>query len=89
MAKSTSSQTATGETQAVVVKMLTSMVGGNFSYAPGDLVEVPGDIATAWVEAGLASLATTTAVKHIGKPSADETTATVEPSADGVETAEG
>jgi hypothetical protein len=36
------------------VKMLTSLAGDNFSYAPGDVVDLDDDTAQAWVGAKLA-----------------------------------
>jgi hypothetical protein len=38
------------------VKMKTSMAGMEFSYLPGQEVEVRNDVAEAWKEAGLAEI---------------------------------
>jgi hypothetical protein len=36
--------------------MRTSMVGTNFSYIPGQEIEVKDEVAKAWVEAGIAEI---------------------------------
>lgn len=41
-------------TATVDVRMLTSMAGAAFSYAPGDIVAVSSEVADAWKAAGIA-----------------------------------
>jgi chromosome segregation ATPase len=36
------------------VRMLTAMAGEDFSYLPGETIPVPGDVADAWIPAGIA-----------------------------------
>lgn len=43
------------EVMLMKVRMLTSMVAANWSYAPGDIVDVEPRVAKAWIEAGLAT----------------------------------
>lgn len=38
------------------VKMLTSMAGADFNYAPGQIIEVDSEIARAWHDAHLAEI---------------------------------
>lgn len=40
----------------VRVKMKTSMAGANFSYQPGQEIEVENEVAAAWEEAGIAEI---------------------------------
>ncbi len=40
-----------------VVRMSTAMTGDNFSFAAGDLVECPADVADRFIEKGVASAA--------------------------------
>jgi chromosome segregation ATPase len=39
------------------ITMLTAMAGADFSYDPGQVIEIADPIAEAWIEAGLAELA--------------------------------
>lgn len=45
----------------MLVKNLVNWAGDRFVYEPGDLIEMPNDVALARIEAGLA-------VPHDGKP---------------------
>lgn len=38
------------------IRMLVSMAGPNESYAPGDVIERPVEVAAAWVEDGIAEM---------------------------------
>lgn len=38
------------------IRMLIAMAGPDESYAPGDVIERPVEVAAAWVEAGMAEM---------------------------------
>jgi len=59
------------------VKMLTSMASADFSYSPGEVVEVSEDVARAWQTAMLAEI-----VKENEKPAKKEKKAVKDSEAD-------
>ncbi len=48
------------------------MAGADFSYVPGDEIEVRNDIAEAWEEAGIASIIEDEEVKKAKKKKSDD-----------------
>jgi len=55
------------------IRMLTSMAGHDFSYMPGEIIEVTPEIGAAWIAAGIAGPADPTPEPRVTAPA--ETTA--------------